>query len=526
LFKRLRLPSIAGFIVVGTALGPAALGWVRDTAHVHELAEIGVVLLLFGIGTELSLSRLKSMWSSVLLGGGLQLTTTIVVVVAILRALDFSWATSIALGAVVSVSSTAIVLRELNARGELNSMRGRFALGILIFQDLAVVPMMLLLDTFSAGDMTLGAAGTTLARSLGFVVFVLVVARVIVPWWINRVARTRDRELFVLSIFVVCFGVAWLAGQAGLSMAIGAFLAGLAVSESEFRHQALADLLPMRDMFVALFFIAIGMSLELGQLASDLPTVLLILVAILAIKASIVAATAAVLRLPLALALQSGLALSQVGEFSIIMLGALPDAIVPVELRQSLVAAIVLSMILTPFAMRFSPAIQRLFDSRSRGTKDGAHSEPLPLPAGQDHAVVIGYGLTGRKVSESLQAEGAAVTVIDSNPLNVRLARAKGLNAFIGNATQSHILRESHVSEADLFVVSVNDPKATASIVKRARLYNPDMAILTRAQYAADEERLWESGADRIVIAESEAADQMAALAPQMLVRREEQSVF
>ncbi|MEM6532441.1 MAG: cation:proton antiporter [Myxococcota bacterium] len=515
IFRRLKLPSLAGFIVVGIALGPSALGWVRDPDHVQHLAEIGVILLLFGIGTELSMSRLKSMWVAVLVGGGLQLALTLGSVALLARVFGFGWPAALATGAVVSVSSTAIVLRELGSRAELSTNQGRFALGILIFQDLAVVPMMLLLDTLSAGEFSGVAAAKTIATSLVFVVFVLVVARIVVPWWINRVALTRERELFILAIFLVCFGVAWLAHSAGLSMAIGAFLAGLAVSESEFRHQALAELLPAREMFVALFFIAIGMSLQLQELAAHLPTVAMLLVGILALKAVIITAVALVVRLPVATAIQAGLILCQVGEFSLIMLEAVPKGFIAFEMHQSLVAAIVLSMVLTPFSMKLAPVVAGRVRPR-RGRSENADAA-LPAHASSRRVLVVGFGLTGRRTVENLQSQGVAVTVIDSNLLNTRLARAKGLSSIAGDARQGYILNEAGIANADLLLVSVNNPEATKAIVQHARHLNPTVKIITRAQYAADEDPLRAAGADIVVVAESAAAERVATLSLELL---------
>ncbi|MEO0814087.1 MAG: NAD-binding protein, partial [Myxococcota bacterium] len=283
---------------------------------------------------------------------------------------------------------------------------------------------------------------------------------------------------------------------------------------SEFKHQALADLLPVRDMFVSFFFVAIGMTLNVFLLIDQITVVLALFAAVVLLKAAIVFLVGTTIRLPFAMAVQSGLALSQVGEFSLIMLGALPDGLVPLELHQSLVAAIVLSMAFTPFAMRLGPYVERFAQRFSAPVLDLGEPDPH-----SPRAVLVGFGPTGQCVAQKLREGGAEVTIVDANPLNVRLAHARGFDALLGDATQRHILLQTRLNDATLLVVSINAPRATVSIVGQARHLARELPILTRAQYAIDEDDLRASGADRVVVAETAAADRVASFASEMLAQ-------
>ena len=270
LLRRVGVPSIAGFILTGILAGPTALGLVDDTHQVELLAEVGVVLLLFGIGLELAVDRLRRLWKAVLLGGGIQVSVTLGCTAVLARAFGLAPGTAVFLGCVIAVSSTAVVLRALSARGELDAPHGRLAVGILVFQDLCVVPMILAVPLLAGDDSSpreiLLAIGTAVAVLVG----VLVAASFLVPRLLAFVARTRERELFILTVFLVCFGTTWALSLAGISLALGAFLAGLIVAGSEFRHQAMADLIPARDILASLFFVSVGMLLDVSGVSGQM----------------------------------------------------------------------------------------------------------------------------------------------------------------------------------------------------------------------------------------------------------------
>ena len=509
LLRRVGVPSIAGFILTGVLAGPTALGLVDDTHQVELLAEVGVVLLLFGIGLELAVDRLRRLWKAVLLGGGIQVTVTLACTVVLARAFGLPPGTAVFLGCVIAVSSTAVVLRALSARGELDAPHGRLAVGILVFQDLCVVPMILAVPLLAGGDSSpreiLLAIGTAVAVLVG----VLVAASFLVPRLLAYVARTRERELFILTVFLVCFGTTWALSLAGISLALGAFLAGLIVAGSEFRHQAMADLIPARDILASLFFVSVGMLLDLSGVAGEVLRTAGLLGVILFAKFAIVLGTALVLRLPLRVAILSAAALCQVGEFSFVLLNvAAGTDLLGHPLSLHLMMAIILSMLLTPLFMAFGPHLaggaaripwlNRLLRAEPPGVEE---DEPHA-----DHVIVAGYGLAGREVCRAVRAAGFDYLAVDTNPDNVRAARAVGDRAVLGDVTQGEVLEELGCKDARLVVLTVNDARATELAVRRIRATAPGVTIVARAPYELDRASLHHAGATVIVTAEATAS--------------------
>ena len=509
LLRRVGVPSIAGFILTGVLAGPTALGLVDDTHQVELLAEVGVVLLLFGIGLELAVDRLRRLWKAVLLGGGIQVAVTLACTAALARGFGLAPGTAVFLGCVIAVSSTAVVLRALSARGELDAPHGRLAVGILVFQDLCVVPMILAVPLLAGGENSpreiLLAAGTAVVILVG----VLVAASLLVPRLLAFVAKTRERELFILTVFLVCFGTTWALSLAGISLALGAFLAGLIVAGSEFRHQAMADLIPARDILASLFFVSVGMLLDVSDVLGQLMPTAGLLGAILAGKFAIILVTALILRLPLRVGILSAAALCQVGEFSFVLLNvAAGTELLGAPLSQNLMMAIILSMLLTPLVIAFGPHLaggaaripwlNRLLRAEPPGIEaDEPHS---------DHVIVAGYGLAGREVCRAVRAAGFDYLAIDTNPDNVRAARAIGDRAVLGDVTQREVLDELGCQDARLVVLTVNDARATELAVRRIRATAPDVAIIARAPYELDRASLHDAGATAIVTAEATAS--------------------
>ncbi len=509
LLSRLGLPSIAGFILTGMLAGPTALGLIDETRQVETLAEVGVVLLLFGIGLELSLERVRRLWRAIVVGGGLQVTATIVCVAAVGSWQGLTLGSAVFLGFVVAVSSTAVVLRGLASRGELESPHGRLAVGILIFQDLCVVPMMMAVPLLAGRGGSLQDVLITMGKALLILVGILIGARVVVPRLLSFIARTRERELFVLSVFLICFGTAWAVSLAGISLALGAFLAGLVVAGSEFRHQALSDLIPAREVFASLFFVSVGMLLDVSAVAAQwLPTVALLL-SILAGKFVIILGTARLLRLPLRVAILSAATLCQVGEFSFILLAAdSANVLLSPDLSQNLMVAIILSMLLTPLAIAFGPHIASgaarvpWLNRRLGADPPGVDpSEPH-----RDHVIIGGYGFAGRSLCEAFREAGVAYIAVDMNPDNVRAARAEGHRAVLADLTHRDLLEELGCRQARLVVICINDPRATELAVRTIRDVAPKTKILARAQYQIDEQPLRAAGADRVTSAEATAS--------------------
>ena len=509
LLRRIGVPSIAGFILTGVLAGPTGLGLVRDTHQIELLAEVGVVLLLFGIGLEIAVDRLRRLWKAVLLGGGTQVAVTLVCTAALARGFGLPTGTAVFLGCVIAVSSTAVVLRALSARGELDAPHGRLAIGILVFQDLCVVPMILAVPLLAGGQSStpeiLRAVGTAIAILAG----VLAAASVLVPRLLAFVAKTREREVFILTVFLVCFGTTWALSLAGISLALGAFLAGLIVAGSEFRHQAMADLIPARDILASLFFVSVGMLLDVSDIFSQLIPTVSLLGAILVGKFAIILMTALILRLPLRVGILSAAALCQVGEFSFVLLNVASETeLLGDSLAQRLMMAIILSMLFTPLAIAFGPHLAG-GAARVPWLNRLLRAEPPGIDVHEphsDHVIVAGYGLAGREICRAVKAAGFAYVAIDANPDNVRAARAAGDRAVLGDVTQREVLEELGCQDARLVVLSINDARATELAVRRIRSTAPDVAIIARAPYELDRGPLRAAGASQVVTAEATAS--------------------
>ncbi len=510
LLRRVGVPSIAGFILTGVLIGPTTLKLVDDTHQVETIAEGGVVLLLFGIGLELSLERLRRLWKAVLLGGGIQVSVTVVLTALVATSLGLPGASAVFVGFIVAVSSTAVVLRGLSSRGELNAPHGRLAVGILVFQDLCVIPMILAIP-FLAGQggstlEVLRTAGTAVLVLLG----VLLAGVLLVPRLLAFVAKTRERDLFVLTVFLVCLGTAWVLSLAGISLALGAFLAGLVVSGSEFRHQALSDLIPTREIFASLFFVSVGMLLDVSDVMAHWLPITGILIAILAGKFAIVLGTALTLRLPLGVAILSAAALCQVGEFSFVLLNAASGTgLLGASLTHNLLVAVILSMLVTPLAIAFGPHLAsgagRLsWLNRRLGAPPPGVDAQEPH---SDHVIVAGYALTGRAVCQALRDAGVRYVAVDINPDNVRAARAAGDRVVLGDVTQHALLEELGCRDARLVVLSINDPRAAERAARTIRDTAPRVPILARAQYEMDRSALLAAGATEVITAEETASD-------------------
>lgn len=513
LFKRLGLPSIAGFILTGVIAGPTALGLVDNPEQVQRLAEVGVVLLLFGIGLELSLERIRRLWKAVLIGGGVQVALTILCVAAGASWLGLDTGAAVFVGFVVAVSSTAVVLRGLASRGELEAPHGRLAVGILVFQDLCVVPMVLAIPFLAGEGGSAKDVAVAIVTAALVLAGVLVAARIAVPRLLGLVARTRERELFILTVFLICFGTAWAVSAAGVSLALGAFLAGLVVAGSEFRHRAMSDLIPVREVFASLFFVSVGMLLDVANVAAHWTSTLGLLVAILAVKFVIVLLTATVLRLPLRVAILSAATLCQVGEFSFVLLeGASGYALLEPSLHQNLLVAIILSMLLTPLAIAFGP---HLAHGASRvpwlNRRLGADPPGVdPNEPHRNHVVVAGYGLAGRMLCRAFRDKDVPYIAVEMNPDSVRLARSRGDRVVLGDITNRELLEELGCPHARMVVIAVNETRAVLVSLRLLRELAPDALLVARSQYEADEQTLRDAGADVVVTAETTAASALA----------------
>ena len=509
-FHKLKLPALPGFIVAGMILGPNALGLVSDPQRVESLAEVGVILLLFTIGIEFSLSRLKEMGRQVLVGGLGQMGFTVLATVAAGIAFLPSWRVALFLGFLIALSSTAIVLKGLTDKGEIDTPHGRLATGILIFQDLCVVPIMLLLP-FLAGTAGGGALGLALAlgKATLVVVGVLVAARTLVPRALAEIVKTRSRELFLIAVILIGTLTALGTAAAGASLALGAFLAGLVISESDYAHQALAELMPFRDIFISLFFVAVGMLVQLDTVRAH-PLLTFGGVAVIMGGKSLSAAVGpAVMGYAGRVALLAGVAVSQIGEFSFVLAEEGRTAgLLPNGLYQQFLGVAVVTMLVTPFLLQSGPALleqlERLvpLDRLLPGFRPRGFA-PVEDPV-SDHVVIAGYGLNGRNLAAALRAIRAQYLIVELNAQTVRRARVEGEPAFYGDATREEILRALGVDRARLFVIAISDPAATRSMVRVARTLNPKVHIIARTRYVVEIPELTRLGANDVIPEEFE----------------------
>ncbi|MCP4545203.1 MAG: hypothetical protein GY835_01905 [bacterium] len=513
LLRYLHVPSIAGFIVAGAFIGPYALRFIKDLHQVEMLAELGVVLLLFGIGLELSLDRVRRLWRPIAMGGSFQVGITILCVLGLAVLFGTDIRSGLLLGFIIVVSSTAIVLRGLSARGELETPHGRLALGILIFQDLCVVPMVLIIPILGDAGSTGSSLLMSLLKAAAVITGVVVASRLIVPRFLEEIARTRKRDLFVLSVFLICLGTAWIVSSVGVSLALGAFLAGLVVSGSRYREQAISDLVPLRDVLASVFFVSIGMMLDLRNVLDNLLPILGLFAAIIIGKFIIIFLSASIMRLPLRVGILTATALSQVGEFSFVLLyAASGTGLLTEPFQGNLTVAIILSMLATPFGLALGPhlagglgklnPLTRLLEVRM--TEEMQESETL-----QDHIIIAGYGPTGQNLAHSLARIGTRYIIVDFNTDNVRQATLNDEPACFGDVTSAEVLEHLGVAAAREFVIAINDTDATMRATRAARQAVPDLCITVRTSYIGDVQRLKDAGATHVITAEEAATDAM-----------------
>src|SRR5919108_981104 len=528
LSHRLRIPAIVGLLLTGIVVGPYGLGLVHDIHVVESLAEVGVILLLFTIGIEFSLKALVSLKRIVGIAGTLQVGLSVAATYLAARLLGRSNGEAVLWGFLLALSSTAIVLKLMGERGEMDSPQGRIAVGVLIFQDLSVVPMMLLIPVLAGvKDASRASLGWVLAKALGVVLAVLVGARVVIPPVLHQVVRTRSRELFILSIVLLCFGAAWLSALAGLSLALGAFVAGILISESDYGQQALSDVLPLRDLFSSLFFVSVGMLLNVGFALQHAVTIVLIVIAIVLGKFITGAVATLALRYPLRTMVLTGLALAQIGEFSFVIARAgLVSGLIGEEMYQVFVAAAVITMLAAPFLLRVAPVVAdraaRLPLARQLAGRPRLDGEVRRMPL-KDHVIIAGFGVNGRNVARSLAAANISYVVLEMNPETVRVERGKGTPIVYGDAAHEAVLRHAHIETARVVVVAISDAAATRRVVELARRLNPGVYVIARTRYSQEVGPLSALGANEAIPEEFETSIEIfARVLRRYLVPRED----
>jgi CPA2 family monovalent cation:H+ antiporter-2 len=518
LLSRLRLPTVAGLLSAGALLGPFGLRLVKSVQAIEVLAEVGVVLLLFSIGLEFSLARLRDILRQVALGGFLQVGLTTAVTTAIAVGLGQPVGRGVFYGFAFALSSTAIVLRALAERRELDAPHGKFIVGTLIFQDLCVVPMVLIVPLLGANAAAGNAAvsiGLALGKAAVVVVGTVLVARFVVPKILGWVDASRSREVFLLAILALCIGTAWLTSMVGLSLALGAFLGGMVVADTEYSHRAMGDILPLRDAFVSVFFVSLGMLFDVRVVIEQPLLVGGLLAGFLLAKGLLATLAAMAMRFPSRVAWLAGVGLAQFGEFGFVLSrlaqssGVVDDAGV-----RPLLAAGIASMFLTPLLVRAAPHItagERLLAPLERLIGVRSIDEADETRKLENHVIVIGFGVAGLLTARTLQNTGSPFVVLELNADNVRRGKELGLPVYYGDATSEEALGHAHLSEARLVVLLMNDQQAAQRVVDMLRRVAPNVPVLMRTRYLAERAGLIKMGARDVVAEEVEGAVEVIA---------------
>ncbi|HUQ76623.1 MAG TPA: cation:proton antiporter [Burkholderiales bacterium] len=500
LCRHFRLPPVIGYLTTGLALGPHALRIAANPEETQQLAEFGVVFLMFSIGLEFSLGKLRTMRRMVFGLGFAQVGATLALAVGAALVLDLGWQAGVALGAVAAMSSTAIVSKLLTERGELDSAHGRQVIGVLLFQDLAVVPLLVLIPALAQPP---GALGFAVAAALGKAVLALMLVVLVGPKlmraWLGMAARLRSNELFVLNVVLIILLLAFLTGLAGLSLVLGAFLAGMLISETEYRFQVEEDIKPFRDVLLGLFFVTVGMLLDLRLVAAQFGLVLALFVALVGGKLALVALASKAFRTPTGTALRVALALAQGGEFGFVML-PLAAGVVPAELVQPFLAAMILSMLAAPFIIGASDALV-LRVSRSEWM---LRSLELHRIAAQSidierHVIVIGYGRNGQRLTRLLEAEGVRYVALDLDPERVHDAALAGERVVFADSSRREALIAAGIARAAAVVITFADVNAALRVLAHIHSLNPSVPVIARARDESDIGRLTAAGATEVV---------------------------
>jgi CPA2 family monovalent cation:H+ antiporter-2 len=503
---RLKLPSVLGFLLTGVLIGPGGLALVKNTRTVDVLAEIGVIMLLFTIGLEFEPARLKRIQRDFWAGGSLQVSLTTSATVIVLLLLKVAFREALFYGFLVSLSSTAVVLKILADRGETDAPQGRISLGVLIFQDLAIVPMIALVPVLAnQGGVSFGAIGLRFGLGALAIGTAFVLARFLMPRVLHLVVRTRIREVFLIATLFIVLGMALLTSSLGLSLALGAFLAGVVLAESDYSHQVVSDIIPFKDVFNSLFFISVGMLLDIRAVWEFRTLVTVLVASILVVKFTVVVLTIALLGYGSRIALMTGLALAQIGEFSFVLAGVgRANGLLAGDVFQAFVASSILTILATPFLIRSGPALAARGEKALPWKRRFAHDAAKPACDLEGHVIIAGYGLNGRNLAHVLNEAGIGHFIIELNPVTVREASAAGELIVFGDVSSRTILEEAGARRAKGIVFAISDPLVTRRGVKAAREINPRLFIIVRTRYASEIDDLLRLGADDVIPEEFE----------------------
>ena len=507
LFKKINLPSIVGFLIAGMLIGPYGFNLIKSVNQISVMAEIGVMLLMFTIGLEFSLSQLIRIKKFLLIAGGFQLLVTIVFSTIIFSVLGIEINQAIFFSLLVSLSSTAIVLKILSDKDELESPHGKISLGILIFQDLAIVPMFLLLPLLSGfGELSGGEVAVKILIAFGVLAGLLLLARFLMPLIVYQLANIRMREAFTIGVILLLLGTAYITHSFGLSFALGAFIAGLILSESDYNHQIVSDIIPFRDSFNSIFFVSIGLLLNIQFVLENVFLIGRLTLGILIVKTIVIVAIVYFMKYPLRIGILAGLGLAQIGEFSFVLAQAgLNFKLFSGDYYNGFLASTIFSMILTPLIIKLSPFIA---GKTSALEKDKKHSENY-LENLRAHVIIAGFGLNGSNLARVLKETGIKYVVTELNPDTVKKEKAKGEKIIYGDISKEEVLKAVKIDKANIIVYAISDPAVTKMSLKLVKKLNPHIYALVRTRYVNEIDELKKLGADDVIPEEFETALQI-----------------
>jgi CPA2 family monovalent cation:H+ antiporter-2 len=518
LCRILRLPAMLGYLLVGILIGPHALGWIPDAPETRHLAEFGVVFLMFSIGLEFSLARLRSMQRLVFGLGTAQVVATILLVMLTSLFFGLDWRAGLALGGVLAMSSTAIVSKMLVERAELNLPHGQKIMGVLLFQDLAVVPLIIIIPALASSGQTIYVtlAIALLKAALVLAALLIFGQRLLRPWF-HLVAMQKSSELFMLNVLLFTLGLAYITELAGLSLALGAFVAGILISETEYRYQVEEDIKPFRDVLLGLFFVTIGMLLDLGSVIAGFGWVLLILLILLPFKAVVVALLARWFAGDWGAAIRSGLGLAQAGEFGFVLLTLAGGVnLLPAEVMQNVLAAMLISMLAAPFLILHAEAIvRRLSPSAWMDRAVQIHRIAVQSMSADAHIIICGYGRSGQALSRFMAQEGIRFIALDLDPRRVHEASAAGESVVYGDAAKREVLLAAGLMRAKTLVITYDDKHSALKILHHVNQMRPDLPVVVRTADDTYIEELKKAGAAEVV---AEVTEGSVMLASQVLL--------
>ena len=503
-FHKIKLPSVMGYLIAGVLIGPYGFKLISDVASVKELAELGVILLLFVIGLEFSLGRLLKNLASVLGVGGLQLGLTTAVVWFIFMEMGFQQNQSFAFGLIIALSSTAIVLKMITDRAEIDTMHGKLCIGTLLFQDLCVVPIMLLLPLLAKSGVNSSADfAFAMVKSLTAVVGIFFLSKLIVPKTLAWIARVGNKEHLTLSVLFIILATGWVSEKMGLTLAMGALIAGMIISESEYNHQIILDILPLRDYFSSIFFISVGMLLQTQVLMDSIWTCLGLFVLVVLVKGGLASLACLLVRVPMRISFVVGMRLAQVGEFSLILSAMVMDqGLFDSHQYQLLLIVSILSMLFAPLLIQASSELSmKIFSKWKSAETDSSQNQEPEL---KGHVIIVGYSLGGRTLAQVLLETQIPFMVLDLDGEQVKRALTEGIITHYGDCTQEETLSRAGLKQARMIVFSILDYTLTEKAVRLARMINPEIKIMVRTRLTAQVEELKTAGADEVIPEEFE----------------------